>query len=285
MSGLLVINADDFGESPTTTRGIVEGIDAGVVTSTTILANRPGTGEALRFARERAGVASFGVHLDLCEGVALAGVRGARSLVDASGAFRGKRAQALRAFARRLDFVDLARELDAQISRVREAGVAISHLDGHKHLHQLPGVSAVVVRLAVLHGIPRVRCTLEQGLWPRGLSAGEAISRLVRTRLARGLARRAGKAGLRFPQRTLEIGELMRADGPAARLRVLAGISGSAELFCHPGAAPLATDDSLRDHARARAARRAAELDWLLGGELRLLAGDAGLRFVRYDEL
>jgi predicted glycoside hydrolase/deacetylase ChbG (UPF0249 family) len=285
VSGLLIINADDFGENPGTTRGILEGIDAGVVTSTTILANMPGTEEALRLARQRAGVASFGVHLNLCEGTSLAGVGGARTLVDASGAFRSKRTQALRAVARRLDLVDVAREFDAQISRVRDAGVAISHLDSHKHLHQLPGVASVVLRLAVLHGITRIRCTLEEGLWPRGLPLVDAASRIVRTTCARALAPRARAAGLRFPARTLDVAELMRADGPGARLRMLVHPASATELVCHPGRGDTAGDDLLPAGARARVARRVAELDWLLGGELRVLARDAGLRVGRYDEL
>lgn len=289
MSRLLIINADDFGESAGTTRGILEGIDAGVVTSTTILANMPGTDEALRLARERAGVASFGVHLNLCEGTSLAGAAGARTLVDASGAFRAKRKQALRAVARRFDLSDVAREFDAQISRVRDAGVAISHLDGHKHLHQLPGVATVVVRLAALHGIPRIRCTLEEGLWPRGIPVSVALSRLARMRFARHLARRARAAGLRFPQRTLDMAELIRADGPGARLRILAGspisAAASVELFCHPGRADESQRDGLSFEQQARITRRVAELEWLKTGEIRALAHDAGLHLGRYEEL
>jgi predicted glycoside hydrolase/deacetylase ChbG (UPF0249 family) len=37
----LIINADDFGADPARNRGIIEGLEAGVVTSVSILANGP----------------------------------------------------------------------------------------------------------------------------------------------------------------------------------------------------------------------------------------------------
>ena len=44
----MIIHADDFGETVEITEGICQGITAGVVTSTSIMANMPGTAEALR---------------------------------------------------------------------------------------------------------------------------------------------------------------------------------------------------------------------------------------------
>lgn len=281
--GLLIVNADDFGESAATTRGILEAMDAGVVTSTTILANQPGTEEALRLARERGKSASFGVHLNLCEGNALVGARGAPSLVDASGVFRAKRAQGLRALARRLDPADVARELGAQIARVREAGVEVSHLDGHKHLHQLPGVASVVARLAREHGIERVRCTRERGAAPAGAGAAGRASRAARVIFAAAFARRLRALGLRFPAETLDLHALVAAPGPGPRLQRLAALRAPAELFCHPGA--LGGDASSSGPPRARAERRDAERAWLVSGELRVLAHDAGLRLGSYWEL
>ena len=43
----VIINADDFGESEPVSRGISECIEAGVLTSTTIMANMPGSAAAM----------------------------------------------------------------------------------------------------------------------------------------------------------------------------------------------------------------------------------------------
>lgn len=271
-----IVNADDFGESDAITYGIAACLDAGTVTSTTILANMPGTELALRLAKERGRTSSFGVHLNLCEGPSLTA---APSLTDGSGRFVRKRAQALRAFAGRLDAGELERELGAQIARVRDAGVQISHLDGHKHLHQLPGVGAIVAQLAKRFGLERVRSTLEKGLWPRGIAAGAALSRITRTALARRFAPRLRAAGLRTPVRTLDLADVMRLPDAGARRALLADLPTMSEIFCHPGLAP---EGSPPD---ARAERRLLEQRFLCGDDFRALASASGLRLVTYWEL
>ena len=43
----VIVHADDFGETVEITRGICAAIDGGAVTSTSIMANMPGTADAL----------------------------------------------------------------------------------------------------------------------------------------------------------------------------------------------------------------------------------------------
>lgn len=272
-AALVIVNADDFGETPEITRGVVECLDAGVLTSTTILANMPATAEALRLAAERGRRMSFGVHLNLCEGSPLTS---ASTLVGASGRFRSKRAQALRAFARRLDPAEVERELRAQIARVAEAGVAISHLDGHKHLHQLPGVAAIVAKLARELGIERVRCTLEQGSGIPGAPLAEVVSRRVRITLARGLAPLALDCGLRFPERTLDLARLLAAGSAEAELALLQRPGRSLEVFCHPGRGTDADEPP---------SRRERERRYLLSGALSARVRAAGGRLGTFWDL
>jgi len=270
----VVVNADDFGASREVSEGIEACMGAGVVTSTTILANQPGTEDALERAAARSRGAearscSFGVHLNLCEGPALTG---RSSLTDAAGVLVRKRPQALRAFLRRIDLGDVERELGAQIARVLGAGVAVSHLDGHKHLHQLPGVADVVMALAERHGVERVRCTRERGLWPPGVRTVDGLSRLVRRRRGSVLARRLRARGLRSPGRTLDLAELMHL--PATRERaahLAAGARAGAvvELFCHPGGP----------------GKRARETEFLLSPAFAELVREAGAALVPYWEV
>jgi predicted glycoside hydrolase/deacetylase ChbG (UPF0249 family) len=262
----LIVNADDFGQSIAVTDGIADCLDAGVVTSTTILSNMPDTERALRMAAERSRERSFGVHLNLCEGPALTGPS---TLTDASGRLRPKRAQARRALRGGLDAADVERELSAQVERVGAAGVAISHLDGHKHLHQLPGVAARIPGIAARFGVERVRCTLESGLWPPGASAGAMISRAFRKLLAARFAPILAAAELRRPARTLDLAELMAPGDAAARAERLRDPRGAVELFCHP--------------ARTEG-RRGAERAFLLDGFGALLAA-ARVELVSYWSL
>src|ERR1700691_4717076 len=92
-SRLLIIHADDFGETEQITLGICEGIEAGFITSASIMANMPATTFALARVASLKDRASFGVHLTLCEGRPLSR---ARSLVDSAGTFHSKRELFLR---------------------------------------------------------------------------------------------------------------------------------------------------------------------------------------------
>ena len=116
----LIVHADDFGETEEITRGISIGLEAGVVTSTTIMANMPGTPFALREVKRIGGDVSFGLHLNLCEGTPLTTCP---SLTGKDGRFRSKRALALRAMARLISPAELDREIGAQAGLLADGGV------------------------------------------------------------------------------------------------------------------------------------------------------------------
>jgi predicted glycoside hydrolase/deacetylase ChbG (UPF0249 family) len=179
---------------------------------------------------------------------------------------------ALRALRGRLDLGDVERELRAQIERIRDGGVQVSHLDSHKHLHQLPGVATVVARLARHYGLERVRCTLEAGIWPAGVRASAVPSRLARRRLAQRASREFRAAGLRFPARTFDVRQLiaMRPDAGAALLRGLPPVT---EMVCHPGteAADREKPGSCARHAELRYLTSAAFRDALAATDVQLI--------------
>ncbi len=264
----LVVHADDFGETAEITRGILECIEEGVVTSTSILANMPATALALREAARRGREASFGVHLNFCEGAPLTR---ARSLRGADGEFHRKRALFVRAVTGRLDLDEVEQEAAAQVEVVAHAGVDISHLDAHKHLHQLPGVAQRVLRVARSFSIERVRCTLEESIWPRGTTASAGASRWVRRRLARRLYPSLAPLGLRTTARVFDVRELIAAGGGQERVGLLRRPGTISEMFCHPGT-------ERADREKPGSASRHAESRFLRSQEFRDLLRAAGVR-------
>jgi predicted glycoside hydrolase/deacetylase ChbG (UPF0249 family) len=144
----IVVNADDLGMSAAVDDAVCAGLAAGWLTSTTILANGPTAADALRRVRAFPR-ASVGVHLNISEFAPLTG--GLARLLD-RGAF-GPGSLSVRAS----DHDAVAAEWSAQIARVREAGVAVSHLDSHQHLHQLPVLRPVIRDVCARFGISRVR--------------------------------------------------------------------------------------------------------------------------------
>jgi predicted glycoside hydrolase/deacetylase ChbG (UPF0249 family) len=266
----IVVHADDFGETIEITRGIRAAIEGGAVSSTTIMANMPGTADALRQVSALADRASFGVHLNLCEGQPL--TRGP-TLVDERGHFHRKRALFLRAVTGRLSLADVEAEITAQMSLVRDAGVRISHLDGHKHLHQLPVVAAAVARVLPRFGVERVRLTRLGGL-----TRARGASTLVREVLSvpAGVAFRRGH--LRSPRRTVDLQAIMALPAAAAAGPLLSEPTGAVEVFCHPGTA-------LADQEKPGSCERYTELQYLLSPRFGELLQANRLRLITYWDI
>lgn len=151
----LVINADDFGISSEVNCEIVRGIEAGVITSATILANAPATSEAIRYARSNPHI-SFGIHLNLTQFEPLT-TRILDSDLCIDRVFREGRAW--RAALWPTTLAAIRAEWSAQITLLRDSGINISHIDGHQHIHTRPGLFPILLETAHRHAILRVRPT------------------------------------------------------------------------------------------------------------------------------
>jgi predicted glycoside hydrolase/deacetylase ChbG (UPF0249 family) len=261
------VHADDFGETTEITEGICVAITAGIVTSTSVMVNMPGSAAALRRAPQLAELASFGVHLNLCEGRPLTR---AATLTDASGGFLRKRTLAAHALAGKLSLPELEAEVTAQISALRDAGVRVSHLDGHKHLHQLPIVCAAVAKVLPRFGIERVRIT-RLGSWLRVRSP----SVLAREIAARHAARVFGRVRLRSPARTVDLRDLAAGRALAALAGPRTADPQPIEICCHPGTAAA-------DAGKPGSHRRGDELEYLLSPEFRAALAAGGAALVSY---
>jgi predicted glycoside hydrolase/deacetylase ChbG (UPF0249 family) len=263
----LIVHADDFGESIEITRGICAAIEGGAVTSTTVMANMPGTADALQRVAGLSNQASFGVHLNLCEGRPLTT---GRTLVGPHGDFHSKRALFLRAISGMLSAAEVEAELRAQIAVVHDAGVRISHADGHKHLHQLPVVCAAVARVLPHFRIERVRLTRLGSI-----ARIRTPASLMRELLAVPAATAFRSARLRSPGRVVDVQAIMDLDARADATALLCEPGGVVEMFCHPGTA-------LADIEKPGSCERNAELQFLLSTRFRSLIDALGLRLVTY---
>src|SRR2546425_1200137 len=163
----LVVNADDFGFSAGVNRGILEAHAAGVVSSVSVLVNTPGWPDARDWLRAVGGTLGVGLHLNLTTGAPLTTAPSLTS--PRTGRFHSLAALVARALTGRLDPAHVAAECAAQLARLREAGVRVTHIDSHRHVHVLPGVWGVVIETARRGGGPVVRVPLEP-LSPRAAS-------------------------------------------------------------------------------------------------------------------
>ena len=142
----LIVNADDFGLTPGVSEGILAAHRHGIVTSTTMLVNRPVPKDVVARARD-AGL-GIGLHVNLTLGKPL--TRGA-SLVDGKGAF----VRDARRAAARAKVSDVEREVAAQVERFETIAKARpTHLDTHHHVGLHVPVREVVLNAARKLGVP-----------------------------------------------------------------------------------------------------------------------------------
>jgi len=284
----LIVNADDLGWTEGVNRGIAEANRNGIVTSTSLLANGAAFALGVEMARTSPGL-GVGVHLNLSDGAPVAPRELLTSLVNDEGNFEGGPENLLvRMGRRRLALREVEREWDAQIEKVKEAGIAPTHLDGHKHVHMLPGLFEIALRLAKRHGIAAVRVALEESSLRAALAAGAqkhgslVIKQGVQARGlkllagdAREMAERAGIATADYFCGIAQTGELTR-EGVMQLMKSLP--EGTTELMVHPGY----MDAELEKSATRLRSSRQTEMEILTDTGIRNLVASQGIRLIDY---
>jgi predicted glycoside hydrolase/deacetylase ChbG (UPF0249 family) len=276
----LVVNADDFGMSPEISRGILRAHRDGVVTSTSVLGNVADVDGIRALLAEAPGL-GVGVHLTLIGGAPVAPANTVPSLVGTDGKLRARGQDFIAAWAqRKIDPADVERELDAQVARFRAAGIAIDHLDTHRHLGFLPAVGGAVEAVARRHDVAGIRSAVESPTlaWAasprRGMVAGMLTGLAWMTRRQLG-ARRHGPQSWGY----VESGRL-----DEVRILEIVGrlTAGPHELICHPGELPAAGTDGGEDAWRYN---RLGEIAALTSPKVRRALDRRGITLCRWGDL
>ncbi|XP_032755735.1 carbohydrate deacetylase isoform X2 [Rattus rattus] len=158
----LVVTADDFGYCPRRDEGIVEAFLAGTVTSVSLLVNGTAAESAAELARRHS--IPTGLHANLSEGRPVGPARhNASSLLSPEGFFLGKMGFREALAAGDVALPQVQEELEAQLSRFRELlGKSPTHVDGHQHVHVLPGVCQVFAEALQAYGVRFTRLPAER---------------------------------------------------------------------------------------------------------------------------
>ncbi len=120
-----IVNADDFGASEGINRGVLEAHERGVLTSASLMVERPASASAAAAARKRPSL-GVGLHFEL-----------ASPRAAAPDPERARRA------------------LAAQLERFQALmGTLPTHLDAHHNLHRLPELAPCFREIAARHGLP-----------------------------------------------------------------------------------------------------------------------------------
>jgi hopanoid biosynthesis associated protein HpnK len=290
----LIVNADDFGLTAGVNRAIAEAHQRGIVTSTTLMANSRAFDGASEWARSAPAGLSVGCHVVLMDGEPLLPADKVSTLLDAQAKNGSRRFRdnlndfVVASFRHKLNPDEIEAEATAQMHRIQQSGVQLSHFDTHKHAHMFPAVLRPLLRAAKARGVPAVRNPFGQ-VWPLPLS------NLLRTQ----------KLWKRFAQLNVlrKLGGTFRAEVVSHGLRTTDGSlgvlatgslnlklfsvmiehmpEGTWEFVCHPGY----TDAEL-DGVRTRLRQsREQELALLTSPEAKELLARHGVELISYHEL
>ena len=235
----LIVNADDFGLTRGVNRAIIEAHTRGIVTSTTLMANSAAFEDAVELARAYPTL-GVGCHLMFVDGEPLLPAADVDSLIKAGGKFyQGIGSFAVRALRGKLDAAQIEAEAFAQIRKLQDAGIQVSHVDSHKHTHLFPPVLRPVLSAAQRCGVRAIRnpfgrvafrmIASRPKLWKRYSQMG------VLNALSGKFARTVAKAGMITTDGSLGVAATGGLDDELFRLMMESLPEGTWEFVSHPG--------------------------------------------------
>ena len=127
----LIVNADDFGLCTSVNKAIIECHLAGNINSTTLMANMPGTEEAIELSQKHTKL-KIGLHFCITEGKAMGGLS---TLTKPDQSFYNWGELNKLAITNKINSDDIKREFYAQYEYLLDKGVDVTHFDSHQHIH------------------------------------------------------------------------------------------------------------------------------------------------------
>ncbi len=233
------MNADDFGLTAGVNRAVAELHEERALTSATLMARAPATGHAVKTARATPTL-GVGCHVVLVDGAPVLPPAEIPTLVDQrTGRFEPKLGKFLRRMlSGRIRATEIEAEVAAQIALLQAEGLALTHIDTHKHVHMFPAVLKPLLRAAAGKGIPTIRNPFEPA-WSLRATPSALLSRRTQVRLLshfepafRGLVAAAGFVTTDGAIGILATGAL---DSNALDSLMRAIPPGTWELVTHPG--------------------------------------------------
>jgi hopanoid biosynthesis associated protein HpnK len=268
----LIVNADDFGQSPSINAAIRQAHCNGILTTASLMVNGEAFAEAVELARThpRLGV---GLHLSLAFGAATLPPAQIPGLVDERGRFsENPVAVGLRYFFNRSLRDALRREIAAQFDRFQATGLPLDHVNGHLNLHLHPTVFRLLLDETAVRRVGAVRLTRDRFWLNARLAGGEWPYRvshaIIFHLLSAGACPALRRRQIRFTRVVFGLLQNGRVD-EAFVLRLLPRLpAGDSELYSHPSL------DNFR-----------AEFEALISPRVSALVARLNIRLIRYQDL
>ena len=174
MKKQLIINADDFGIHPAVNEAVRKAATEGILTSTSLMAGGDAFDEAVEMARSMPSL-GIGIHLTLVGGIKpVLPPSEVPSLTWDNGVFCHDYGKLIvRDLEGKISLSEVYAEWDAQIQKIMNTGLSVTHMDGHQHMHMWPHFYPIARDLAKKYHISCMRVPDEDVLF--GMKDGHII--------------------------------------------------------------------------------------------------------------
>lgn len=174
MKKQLIINADDFGIHPAVNEAVRKAATEGILTSTSLMAGGDAFDEAVEMARSMPSL-GIGIHLTLVGGIKpVLPLSEVPSLTWDNGVFCHDYGKLIvRDLEGKISLSEVYAEWDAQIQKIMNTGLPVTHMDGHQHMHMWPHFYPIARDLAKKYHISCMRVPDEDVLF--GMKDGHII--------------------------------------------------------------------------------------------------------------
>jgi hopanoid biosynthesis associated protein HpnK len=273
MKKFLIITADDFGLHEAVNEAVEQASRAGVLTAASLMVGAPGAADAIRRARKLPRL-RVGLHLVLADGHAMLSPELIPGLADRTGHMDSRMfVNGVRFFAFPSVRRQLEAEIRAQFAAFARTGLALDHVNVHKHFHLHPTLLGMLLRIGREYGLSAVRVP-DEPFWFAARS-GTALTGAGAALLTPWIA---------LMKRRLRIARIFHNDGifgiaasgamdEAKLLAILERLPpGVTEIYLHP-----ATESGSAIAASMNAYRHADELAALLSPRVRTVIDEAGI--------
>jgi hopanoid biosynthesis associated protein HpnK len=238
----VIITSDDFGLSPGVNAAVEKGWRDGILTCASIMPGGAGFAEAVKIAKRNPGL-QVGLHLTLVQGKSVLPYAQIPGLVNETGEFSDNPVKTgMRYFFDKGIYKQLKKEIEAQIQRVVDSGIPLSHIDGHLNIHLHPTVFAFLIDLMPHYGITSFRLSRERLFhnlqFDRQRRMGKIVERIIFGALARNARPKLKELGIRYAG---EVKGVLNSGRMTEEylLQLLDGLNeGLTEIYFHPGVLP-----------------------------------------------
>ncbi len=230
----LIVTADDFGLHEAVNEAVEQANRAGVLTAASLMVGAPAAADAVRRARSLPAL-RVGLHLVLADGRATLPHQRLPSITDEAGHMNDRMvANGVRFFAMPAVRRQLAAEIRAQFAAFADTGLALDHVNVHKHFHLHPTVMALILSIGRDFGMAAVRIPDEPLWFAARRSVGSAIGPALLKPFLANMRRRLDAAGIFHNDAIFGVASTGGMD-EATLLAVLDRLpSGVTEIYLHP---------------------------------------------------